>query len=88
MALNSTIQGSAADLIKLAMVRLDSVLRERHPEARLLLQVHDELLFELPAAGAQAVAETVRATMENVAELTVPLRVDCGLGQDWVDAHA
>ena len=86
MALNSTVQGSAADLIKLAMIRLDKALRA-HPGARLLLQVHDELLLEVPASRAEAIAQEVRGEMEGILELRVPLRVSVGLGKDWLEAH-
>jgi DNA polymerase-1 len=87
VAANSPIQGSAADLIKVAMVRLAAVFRAG-PGARLLLQVHDELLVETPAADAPDVARLVRSEMEGAARLSVPLVVDVGIGDDWVDAKA
>jgi DNA polymerase-1 len=87
MALNTTIQGSAADLIKAAMVRLHARLCERHPAAHLLLQVHDELVLELPVCDLDAVTRVVRETMESVVTLRAPLRVDCGHGASWYEAH-
>lgn len=88
MALNTTIQGSAADLIKAAMVRLSALLRERHPGTHLLLQVHDELLLEAPEASLEALEDDVRRTMESVVALEVPLAVECGRGRSWHEAHA
>ncbi len=87
MAVNSTVQGSAADLIKKAMVELHRHLRARRPGARLLLQVHDELLIEAPAGEAAAVAEEARRVMEAVFALRVPLAVSAGIGPDWLTAH-
>lgn len=87
VAANSPIQGSAADLIKVAMVRLAAAFRVG-AAARLLLQVHDELVVEAPAADAPDVAILVRREMEGAAQLSVPLVVDVGIGDDWVDAKA
>ena len=86
IALNTPIQGTAADLIKLAMIRVDRVLRERYPEARLLLQVHDELIVECPEDIAPAVAELVSREMEQIAELKVPLTAEAKCGKSWYDA--
>jgi DNA polymerase-1 len=86
-ATNTPIQGSAADLIKLAMITLHRRLREGGFAARLLLQVHDELVLEAPAAEAAAVAELVRDAMEHVWPLRVPLRVDVRSGANWAEAH-
>ncbi len=83
---NSPLQGSAADLIKIAMVRLHAALREGGYQARLLLQVHDELVVEAPVSEVEAVQELVRSCMEGVAELSVPLVVDIGVGENWLDA--
>ena len=83
---NSPLQGSAADLIKIAMVRLGQALRERGFEARILLQVHDELVLEAPAGEVSRVAEIVRDCMIGVAELKVPLVVDVGVGPNWLEA--
>ena len=87
LAINTPIQGSAADLIKLAMVRVARRLEREAPQARMLLQVHDELLFEVPEADVERVAELVREEMEGVAPLKVPLKVDCGWGKSWAEAH-
>jgi DNA polymerase-1 len=86
MAMNTVVQGSAADLIKVAMLRLDRALAERFPAARLLLQVHDELLVEAPGDQAQAVLELMQRTMEGAMALSVPLKADGGLGSDWFEA--
>jgi DNA polymerase-1 len=87
IAANSPIQGSAADLIKVAMVRLADVLGGGR-QARMLLQVHDELVVEAPAAEAEETAALVRREMEGAAALAVPLVVDVGIGDNWLDAKA
>jgi DNA polymerase-1 len=87
IAANSPIQGSAADLIKVAMVRLAVALRTGR-RARILLQVHDELVVEAPAAEAQETATLVRREMEGAATLAVPLVVEVGIGDNWLDAKA
>jgi DNA polymerase-1 len=84
-AINSPIQGSAADLIKLAMPRVEAKLREAKLEALLLLQVHDELLLEVPEAETEKVAELVKHEMENVHSMNVPLVVDVKVGKNWRD---
>ncbi len=86
LAINSVVQGSAADLIKKAMVDLDVRLRAEYPEARLLLQIHDELVVEAPAAIAQQVSNVVVETMQQAMTLKVPLGVDAGIGADWYSA--
>jgi DNA polymerase-1 len=88
MAINARIQGTAADLLKKAMIAIDCRLRQEHPEARLLLTVHDELVFELPEAQAEPAASLVREEMEGVAALKVPLVVDTGWGRSWYEAKA
>jgi DNA polymerase-1 len=85
-AQNSPLQGSAADLIKLAMVRIHRAIRERGLAGRMLLQVHDELIFEAPPDEVDALTELVRSHMENVVELQVPLVVDIGVGSNWLEA--
>ena len=87
VAINAPIQGSAADLMKLAMIRVHRVLKQRLPSARLLLQVHDELLLEAPFAEVDAVSEMVRAEMEGCYALRVPLTVSLGRGASWFDVH-
>jgi DNA polymerase-1 len=85
MAANAPIQGTASDIIKLAMVRLAEALAARALEARLLLQVHDELLLEVPEAERGAVRELLPEVMESVVALAVPLRVDVKDGLDWAE---
>ena len=79
-AANSPIQGSAADLIKIAMIRIDASLREQKFAAKMLLQVHDELVFEAPPEEVDQLKTLVKAEMENAAQLSVPLVVDIGVG--------
>ena len=86
IALNMPIQGSAADLIKVAMLRIWDDLRARSLQTRMILQVHDELVFEVPAAEEAEVEEIVRDRMENVCDLKVPLKVHLGWGPNWADA--
>lgn len=86
LAINSVVQGSAADLIKMAMVNVQRRFdRERVP-AKMLLQIHDELVFETPESGAEARADLICAEMEAAMKLKVPLKVECGIGQDWMSA--
>jgi DNA polymerase-1 len=85
-AQNSPLQGSAADLIKLAMVRIHRAIRERGLSGRMLLQVHDELVFEVPPEEVEAMTQLVRDHMENVVQLKVPLVVDIGVGPNWLEA--
>jgi DNA polymerase-1 len=85
-AQNSPLQGSAADLIKLAMVRIHRGIRERGLAGRMLLQVHDELIFEVPPEEVETMTQLVREHMENVVELRVPLVVDIGVGPNWLEA--
>ena len=85
-AVNTPLQGSAADLIKLAMIRIDREFQARKLRSRMLLQVHDELLFESPAEEAQEVAVMVKKEMEQVHNLDVPLVVDTGIGENWRDS--
>jgi DNA polymerase I len=85
-AQNSPLQGSAADLIKLAMIRIHSAIRERGLRSRMLLQVHDELVFEVPPEELETMRALVKDRMEQVVELRVPLVVDIGVGPNWLDA--
>jgi DNA polymerase I len=84
VAANSPIQGSAADLIKIAMIRIDAALRDRRVGAKMLLQVHDELVFEVPTAELEQVSTLVKHEMEHAATLAVPLVVDLGVGSNWL----
>ncbi|MBQ8621647.1 MAG: DNA polymerase I [Oscillospiraceae bacterium] len=86
IALNTPIQGTAADLIKLAMIRVDKALREQYPEAALLLQVHDELIVECPEEIAPQVAQLVSSEMQQVASLSVPLLAEAKWGKSWYEA--
>ena len=86
-AINTPVQGTAADLIKLAMVRIHRELREQKLQARMVLQVHDELLFDVPRAEEPLVREIVRHCMVNAMDLGVPLEVEIGTGPDWLAAH-
>lgn len=88
IAVNSPIQGSASDLIKLAMIAIDQEMPKVARDAKMLLQVHDELLFECPADQANSLVELVRSRMESALELRVPLVVDVGVGKTWLEAHS
>jgi DNA polymerase-1 len=84
-ATNTPLQGTAADLIKLAMIHIHRDIVDRKLKSRMLLQVHDELVFEVPESEVEVVRELVRERMENVHPLGVPLRVDVGVGPNWRD---
>ena len=86
IALNTPIQGTAADLIKMAMIRVDKALGEQYPEAKLLLQVHDELIIECPEELAEPVAKLVSEEMEKVVSLNVPLVAEAKCGHSWYEA--
>ncbi len=86
-AINAPLQGGAADIIKRAMTRLPAALAEANLTARLLLQVHDELLFEAPDGQADATAAVAKRVMEEAATLSVPLVVETGIGRNWAAAH-
>jgi DNA polymerase-1 len=86
-AVNTPIQGSAADIIKVAMVDLDSRLRTHGLAARMILQVHDELVIEVPEPELEQAKQIVREAMENAVELSVPLKVDMAWGRNWLEAH-
>jgi len=85
VAMNMPIQGSAADIIKLAMVNVAARLEREGLQARIILQVHDELLLEVPTAEVEQVTTLLRAEMENVVQLNVPLVVDVGVGVSWYE---
>ncbi len=84
-AVNTPLQGTAADLIKIAMIRIDAALRERGLKSRMTLQVHDELVFEVPEKEVGTMRTLVRDQMEQVHQLTVPLLVEVGAGKNWRD---
>jgi len=83
MAVNMPVQGTAADIMKIAMLKLAAAMREEKVKARLLLQVHDELVLEVDRTDLIPTAKLVRQTMESAAELSVPLAVDVAAGQNW-----
>jgi DNA polymerase-1 len=84
-AINMPIQGTAADIIKIAMIRLHRLLHERYPESEMVLQVHDELVFDVPRDDVSAVSKLVADVMEHAMELSVPLEVELKVGEDWYD---
>ena len=87
MAINMPIQGTAADIIKFAMVRIDAALRARDLRTQMILQIHDELLFDVPEDEIATVQPLIREAMEHVIALPVPLSVSIGIGDDWLAAH-
>jgi DNA polymerase-1 len=86
-AINAPLQGGAADVIKRAMTQLPAALRQAGLSARLILQVHDELLFEAREDEAEATAAIAQTIMQNAATLSVPLQVETGIGPNWGSAH-
>lgn len=86
-AINAPLQGTAADLIKMAMLRIDTFLRNNAMKSRMIMQVHDELVFEVPPTEETVLQNAVVAAMTGVATLSVPLVVECGFGSNWADAH-
>ena len=86
-AINAPMQGTAADLIKLAMIAVQGWLDEKGLGAKLIMQVHDELVLEVPEAELEQVRDGLRSRMQDVAELEVPLIVDVGVGANWDRAH-
>ena len=85
MAMNAPIQGTAADIIKLAMLRVSKALAEAGLKAKLILQVHDELIVECPEAEGPQVLALMKDAMEHAAELSVPLTVDAKIGKSWYE---
>jgi DNA polymerase-1 len=87
VAVNAPIQGSAADLIKIAMIAIEKGIKTQGLSCTLLLQIHDELLFECPEAAVESAKDFIRTTMEGVMKLNVPLLVQTGSGLNWDAAH-
>jgi DNA polymerase-1 len=87
LAINTPIQGSAADLIKLAMVNISKKFCRMNSNARMILQIHDELVFESPEEEIEQIKKVVKEEMEGVIEFTVPIKVDIGVGRNWAEAH-
>ncbi|MBQ2146934.1 MAG: DNA polymerase I, partial [Firmicutes bacterium] len=85
LAMNTPIQGTAADIIKLAMIRTEEALRKQCPEAELILQIHDELILRVPNAKEEEAKRILRESMENAACLDVKLDVDLNVGQNWYE---
>jgi DNA polymerase-1 len=85
-AINTPLQGTAADLIKLAMIRIDAEITRRHLRSRMTLQIHDELLFDVLPAEADELRALVKQEMEHVAEFSVPILAEIGQGPNWRDA--
>ena len=83
--MNSPIQGSAADIIKLAMLKVYKELKEKHPESRLILQVHDELIIETPDSETETIKELLVRNMENAMNLSVKLAAEVNTGHTWYD---
>lgn len=86
-AINTPIQGTAADLIKIAMINIQRRLHKEKMQARMILQVHDELVFEAPHAEIEKLRELVVAEMGGAVRLDVPVKIDVGVGKNWLEAH-
>ncbi|MFB3063136.1 MAG: DNA polymerase, partial [Gammaproteobacteria bacterium] len=86
-AINAPMQGTAADIIKLAMIQVDDWIQREATDIRLLMQVHDELVLEVPESRVEAAGERIRELMTGAATLKVPLKVDLGSGENWDEAH-
>ena len=87
VAINAPIQGGAADIIKLAMNKLEHEFKSRGMKTQMLLQVHDELVFEAPDDEVQTAAELIKETMETVVDYEVPFSAEVGIGDNWAAAH-
>ena len=86
MALNTPIQGTSADILKMAMIKIYNELKEKGYKTKMLLQVHDELIFDTPNDELNDIIELVRNTMENIYKLSVPLKVGIDYGKNWYEA--
>jgi DNA polymerase-1 len=86
-AVNAPIQGTSADIIKMAMINVDRRLKEEHLQSRMILQIHDELVFDSIPSEAETLKKIVKEEMENVIRLSVPLTVECNYGNNWLEAH-
>ena len=85
-AMNAPIQGSAADLIKLAMIDIDQAMRKKHVKSKMILQVHDELIFTVPDEEVKMMEELINTGMVNAMQLKVPLTAECSVGTTWYEA--
>ena len=86
-AINAPIQGSAADVIKLAMIDIFDALQQKDFKSKMILQVHDELVFDVYKPELEEIKELIRTKMENAVKLSIPLTVDIGVGENWLEAH-
>jgi len=86
-AINAPMQGSAADIIKVAMVKIDRIMQEKKLKSRMIMQVHDELVFEVEENEIEELKKLVKSEMESAVKLKVPLKVDIGVGHNWMEAH-
>ena len=86
-AVNAPIQGSAADIIKMAMIKLHHTLKDHKLKSKMILQVHDELVFDVPHEEVDVMKALVQACMEHAVEIGVPIDVQVEVGQNWLDAH-
>ena len=86
-AINTPVQGSAADIIKLSMIKINDVFQKNSLKSKLILQVHDELIFDTPINELEIAKKLIKKNMENAYELKVPLTVDLGVGENWLEAH-
>jgi len=87
VAINTPIQGTAADMIKIAMARVQKLLEEKQTRSRMLLQIHDELVFDLHKDEQDSLPSEIAEVMQNALPLDVPIIVECGIGKDWLEAH-
>ena len=87
VATNMPIQGTAADIIKMAMIQVHEKMMAESLESKMILQVHDELVFEVPENELEIMSTLIRETMENAVSLDIPLTVDLGVGENWLEAH-
>ena len=85
--INMPIQGTAAELIKIAMINVNNRIKESKLNSKMILQIHDELLFEVPKAELVLLCSLVKEEMENAIKLDIPLKVDCDYGKNWFEAH-
>ncbi|MCQ2136894.1 MAG: DNA polymerase, partial [Bacteroidales bacterium] len=86
-AINAPIQGTSADIIKLAMIAVDRRMKAEGLQSRMVLQIHDELVFDAVRSELEQLKKIVKEEMENVVELSVPLIVECNYGENWLEAH-
>ena len=86
MALNTPIQGTSADILKLAMIKIDKLLKENNYKTKMLLQVHDELIFDVPEDELNEIIKLINDKMKNIYKLSVPLKVEINYGKNWYEA--